>query len=657
MKPSNSSLPLSVDQWLDVNERTMRALLTENGQDVNRLPKVGITESSNSSDRSVQVPLPQGWLRLFLAGNGRQVGQWVADPITMHPVGAPLLFEESEVEGLEGWLVQDRRLAQSLTRWWQLRRDPQRQRYAVVVYACGEPTPLLALAGVYPEVQLCGEHEDLLAFVEPHPDDPGRAQAAVVPIDTGSPRQDARVLAEGPAAGVRIASCSTPRYVKVGHGVRSARVWHLFDLTRSYVHSVSLIQPCHDPDLLDVALLDGEPVLVQGANSDEDWRIEARRLQDGESAGVWCVAAGEGLVYQVLGRDGSVVARINRHDASGPREDLSMFPLSEPSLVASTPLLSTRGMFELNLNIAATSAGLAVVESTAVSPPVSWYFDRSGRLLNPDRRPSLPDVHFARENVVSSDGYEFSIDICWRGDSAQFRGPVILLLYGAYGIDIDLNSYSDLGLWLEQGFAVATANVRGGGDEQRHRDGFRDRRDRAVADAVAAVCWLRSGRGATTSTQICAVGASAGGFLVASLVADGPVAIDAAVIVNGYIDPLEALTRDTSLTVDADRDEWGDPESNARDREALESLSPLRKLTTPQASMLVAVSARDVQVDPRQGLAWALRAKQLGGEVTLWYDPEGTHDTFAPHLEPTALVDWVSNALKSRIEQSSVPPE
>lgn len=648
MKPTNVPLPLSVDQWLEVDEHTMWALLTEHGQDVSTLPKVENGKSLNASDGSIHVPLPQGWLRLYLGDDGRQVGQWVADPVTMTPVGESLVFEESEIEGLEGWLVADRGLAQSLTHWCKLLRDPQRQRYAVAVYARGEPTPVVVLAGIYPEAQLCGENAELLAFVEPHPDDPNRAQAAVIPIDTGSFRRDVRVLAEGPAAGVMIASCANPCFVKVGHGVRTERVWQLFKLTRSGMHIDPSIAPCHDPDLLDVALLDGEPVLVQGTNGDEGWHIAARRVQDRESAEVWRVATGEGQVSQILGRDGSVVARINRRDASGLREDLSMFPLSESSLATSTPLLSTRGMFGLNLNIAATSVGLSVVESTTSSPPINWYLDRSGYLLNPDRQPCVPDVYFTHETVVSSDGYDFSIDICWRGNSTQFHGPVILLLYGAYGIDIDLHSYSDANLWLERGFAVATANVRGGGDDKRHRDGYRDRRDRAVADAVAAVRWLRSGHGATTATQICAIGASAGGFLVASLVADESADIDAAVIVNGYIDPLEALTRDASLTVDADRDEWGDPMSSLRDHEVLKALSPLRKLAAPRASMLIAISVRDVQVDPRQGLAWALRAKQLGGNVTLWFDPEGTHDGFGKHMGPQILVDWVRTTLMSR---------
>ena len=192
---------------------------------------------------------------------------------------------------------------------------------------------------------------------------------------------------------------------------------------------------------------------------------------------------------------------------------------------------------------------------------------------------------------------------------------------------------------------VATAHVRGGGDAPRHRAGSRSRRDRSLADTIAAVEWLRSGRGATTATKVCVIGASAGGFLVASLLAEETVTVDAAVIVNGYIDPLEALLRRSSPTEQADWDEWGDPEHDLGDREALEKLSPLRKLTKPPAPTLVAVSGRDVRVDPRQGLAWVVHSRELGGDTTLWYDPNGTHD-MGIRVEVNSLVDWVVDALE-----------
>ena len=73
--------------------------------------------------------------------------------------------------------------------------------------------------------------------------------------------------------------------------------------------------------------------------------------------------------------------------------------------------------------------------------------------------------------IAEADGYSFTIDTRWSGDR-HFLGPVVLMLYGAYGLDIDLDADPDLGLWLERGFAVATAHVRGGGPEARLEEGL-----------------------------------------------------------------------------------------------------------------------------------------------------------------------------------------
>ena len=114
-------------------------------------------------------------------------------------------------------------------------------------------------------------------------------------------------------------------------------------------------------------------------------------------------------------------------------------------------------------------------------------------------------------------------------------------------------------------------------------------------------------------------------------------------IVNGYIDPLESLLHHPSLTEQADHDEWGDPQH----RHALEELSPLRKLTTTPPPTLIVICVKDARVNPRQGLTWALRSRELGGHATLWYDPNGTHDT-GIRTETNPMIDWVINTLEQQ---------
>ena len=307
---------------------------------------------------------------------------------------------------------------------------------------------------------------------------------------------------------------------------------------------------------------------------------------------------------------------------------------------------TTPGKFHLTPSPGATSTGFVIAEMIVGTPPITWYLDGTGQVLNPTttQHPGT-GIQATRERITSPDGYQFDLDIRWHGDSATFHGPVIVMVYGAYGIDIDLDADQELSHWLNHGYAVATPHVRGGGDPQRHHAGSQTRRDRSLTDTVTAIQWLRSGQGVATATTICVIGVSAGGFLTASLLADETAPIDAAVIVNGYIDPLESLLHHPSLTEQADHDEWGDPQHNPHHRHALEELSPLRKLTTTPPPTLIVICVKDARVNPRQGLTWALRSRELGGNTTLWYDPNGTHDT-GIRTETNPMIDWVINTLE-----------
>lgn len=638
----------SWSQWMEVDDATLMQVLIEHGQDVTTLESNQNGDDTQVPEDHVEmVPLPGGWLRLSMGSGGDVVGQLISDPVEQHPVDAPVVFAETEIEELPGWETENRDIFPMLGWWCRLLRDPERERYAVAVHECDVVEPRLVIAGVYPEAVLCQAESPVVVFVEPHPSKPGRARARLLPVTTTRLDDPPRVLAEGPAAGVKVEACSVRRFVKVGHGVRSNRIWQIFDLANPQEPQTILTPvPAHVSALIDVALLDDKAVLVQATNEGEQWHIDVSEFTHGRVQETRRVAIGQGEVRRVIGSDGSLLAHIKHADAHDRAEHLCLVPMANSSQIFEEPepVLSSPGTFALNLNICASSVGFAVAELRTGTPPVIWYLDPTGRVLNPSNKIGV-DVHFARERITSPDGYQFDLDIRWHGETPTFHGPVIVMVYGAYGLDIDLDADPELSHWLNHGYAVATPHVRGGGDPQRHHAGSQDRRDRSLTDTVTAVEWLRSGRGAVTATKVCVIGASAGGFLVASLLAEETVTVDAAVIINGYIDPLEALLRRSSPTEQADRDEWGDPEHDLGDREALEKLSPLRKLTTPPAPTLVAVSGRDARVDPRQGLAWVVRSRELGGNTTLWYDPNGTHD-MGIRVEASSLVEWVVDALE-----------
>ena len=641
-------------RWMEVDDATLMQLLEEHGQDITTLESNqngdGGRDLGEQRDAGGEVvPLAGGWLRLGGDG-GDLVGQFVSDPVEQHPVGAPVVFGETDIEELPGWVTGSRDLSMELGWWCRLLRDPERERYAVAVHRWGDPEPGLVLVGLYPDVALCQAESPVVVFVEPHPNKPGSARARLLPVTATSLHDPPRVLVEGPAGGVKIEACSIRRFVKVGHGVRSNRTWQIFDLTTPQLQPLATPESVHDPNLFDVAPLEDGCVLIHAVNDAHQWRIEASHISDGQVQNRWQVAAGQGKIHHLIGAREAVLARISQTQGTRHTEDLMWTPLTPTTATTAEPrrLLTTPGMFHLTPSPGATSTGFVIAEMIVGTPPSIWYLDGTGQVLNPTTtQHSGTGIHATRERITSPDGYQFDLDIRWHGDSATFHGPVIVMVYGAYGIDIDLDADPELGHWLDRGYAVATPHVRGGGDPQRHHAGSQNRRDRSLLDTITAVEWLRSGRGAATATTICVIGASAGGFLTASLLADHTTPIDAAVIVNGYIDPLESLLHHPSLTEQADRDEWGDPQHNPHHRHALEELSPLRKLTTTPPPTLIVICVKDARVNPRQGLTWTLHTRTLGGNTTLWYDPNGTHDT-GIRTETNPITDWVINTLEQQ---------
>ena len=668
VEPDN--VPTMADRrWVDdVPAEHLLAVLAEHGTDVNALPRApepgpGADESDDASAFYQVVPLRDAWLRIGVDDRGRLDGHWIAHPARPEVVNdaTPIIFEESEATDLTGWIRARADLDGSCRRWISVLRRPEREAYVALIYEAGQDGPVRrrTVAGIYPDITLCDEDAALVAFVEPDRHERGLTRAVLAPVgddfETGR-----KVLQDSTAGGLGLRACSVRRFVKLSHGVRTLRVWDLIDVRASRPSPISVPGVPDDPDLFDVALLDGDVVLAQAVNlvgdalgggREEHWELVVSVIEDGEILQSWRAATGKGTALEVTSGDGCALIRVR---SAGPdqmmAEHVLRVTLAGFSTKGSVALQSTTGLFSLSVNTVTPSVGFSATELVGGSDPYSWYWDKDGRVLNPGveiaERAASP-LRASTERVVSPDGYEFLVDLRWRsvGDE-PFAGPVLLMVYGAYGLDIDLDADRDLGRWLDRGIAVGTPHVRGGGRGPRHLAGCRGNRDRSLMDVQAAIRWLRSGQGLVTATKVCMLGASAGGFLAATTLNTCPDEVDACVIVNGYVDPLTSLLRRDTPTLASDQDEWGNPADNITDLEMLQAVSPVDNLESAgPARALVVVSGNDVRVNPRQGLKWCLTYRSLGGQATLWYDPKGAHDCWGNGMDPDAMVDWVCDAL------------
>ena len=109
--PVVSGSSSSWSRWLEVDDATFMQLLEEHGHDVNTVDSDYEVPRGGRGDGGEVVPLAGGWLRLAAGEDGDMVGQRVSDPVEQHLVGAPVIFGETDIEGLPGWETRRRSAA------------------------------------------------------------------------------------------------------------------------------------------------------------------------------------------------------------------------------------------------------------------------------------------------------------------------------------------------------------------------------------------------------------------------------------------------------------------------------------------------------------------------------------------------------------------
>lgn len=636
--------------WVDdLSDDELLGLLAAEGEQVDGDPSHARPLPSTDAPAYQLLPLGSRWLRLEQDTRGRLFASFIPDARYPNVTdGRPPVRLDDDGEDLDGWMVTRSDIDGAGERWISVLRRPEREAYVALLYDAGEEAPQrrLVVSGVYPDVSLVDDGQKIV-FVEPDRESKGGQRAVLASADPDDFDGSRLELSASPQGGIGVRPCSVRRFFKISHGLRSERVWDLVDARASRPRPFRVPGAIHDPDLFDVALLAGEPVLVSASNrADGSWELQASRIDRENVLRTWVCATGSGTVRALRGEEDYALVRLSVQGEEFLRRiDVGGFS----HLDETPPVLRSPGLLDVNSNRLTPSIGFAAVELSGGGPPFPWYFNHAGEPLNDPaaiERRRARQSRSARFGVTSTDEFAFHVDLRWAAEHGDaFAGPVVLLLYGAYGIDIDLDTDPQLGLWLERGYAVATAHVRGGGPEARHLAGTRAKRHRSLEDAASAIRALRAGVGPVTATEIVVIGASAGGFLTATTLSTSTGLVDAAVIVNGFVDPLTSLLRGDTQTTASDEDEWGNPASNAHDLEALLAITPVDTLRPHGAEVLVVVSGRDVRVNPRQGLKWALRSRSLGDSVEIWFDPDGAHDCWGAGMAPTAMVDWVTDAL------------
>ena len=195
---------------------------------------------------------------------------------------------------------------------------------------------------------------------------------------------------------------------------------------------------------------------------------------------------------------------------------------------------------------------------SCVQPPSIYRYDVDADTLTAYH---VPDVGIKADTeqvwYASKDGTQVSMFVV-RPQGVDGPIPTRLTGYGGFNVSIEPWYAPVHAAWLENGGALAFANIRGGGEYGRewHEAAVGTKRQNAFDDYVAAARWLvDSGR--TTTDQLVSRGNSNGGLLVAVTALQAPDAFRAVFCRAPLLDMLRFTRFDNGRTATV---EFGSPE-------------------------------------------------------------------------------------------------
>jgi protease II len=258
-----------------------------------------------------------------------------------------------------------------------------------------------------------------------------------------------------------------------------------------------------------------------------------------------------------------------------------------------------------------------------------------------------PDAGVSYHTCTSTDDTRVPYVILKKG-RGQPKG-VIVYIYGAYNVPSLIGTKRRWQPYLDAGWAIAVAMIRGGGD---HTPTWSDaartwRRERAVEDAEAVVAAARRELG-LGAQQTCIYGRSAGGYIIGALVNRHPDAdlFGAVYVEAAFLDVLRTMSQPHLPAVTAESNEFGDPLKRVADLETLVRLSPVDNVPpggTPALFVVARTALGDIEVYAYESVKWMERLK-TGGHLFIGNAGHFTEsaDVYTEYAEDFVLLEeWL----------------
>ena len=240
---------------------------------------------------------------------------------------------------------------------------------------------------------------------------------------------------------------------------------------------------------------------------------------------------------------------------------------------------------------------------------------------------------YATERIEARavDGSSIPVSLVYRKRAKRAVGPLLLRVYGSYGINLEpwMNPL-DLSL-LERGATIAVAHVRGGGDlgERWHEAGRLLKKKNSIGDLIACIDHLAKA-GYTTADRLVLSGQGPGAMAIAAALNERPALAKSAIVDLPYVDLLNGLL-DKSVPLGAgEYDEWGNPESGEY-YAYIKSYSPYDNIrNTSYPDLLVTADLNDNRSPFWMAAKWVARIRARAKPGNLIALKTRLEDTGAP---------------------------
>ncbi|XP_065487829.1 prolyl endopeptidase-like isoform X3 [Caloenas nicobarica] len=277
--------------------------------------------------------------------------------------------------------------------------------------------------------------------------------------------------------------------------------------------------------------------------------------------------------------------------------------------------------FELESHPEHTTSTCYFQLSSPVHPPKRFaYSFKQNNLIEQavQEVPIITNCHATRLLAKSKDETLVPITVFHNMNSKELhRKPLLVHVYGAYGIDLNMSFKEEKLMLIEEGWILAYCHVRGGGELGLcwHRDGCQHNKLNGLHDLRACIRLLHQRRFSQPKYTALAA-ASAGGVLAGALCNTDPELIRAVVLQAPFVDVLNTMRKThLPLTIE-EQEEWGDPLADEKCMKFIKSYCPYQNIK-PQPYPSVFITA--YENDQRIPLTGVLRYVQKLRKAALDY--------------------------------------